>query len=113
MYPIEKLQVWKRAHALAVRVYLLTVPWREFWLRDQVRRAGASISANIAEGAGSSSQRELARYLSIALGSASELRVLVLLARDVGLIGGDQSDSLDAECEDLRRMITSLRKSAR
>ena len=110
MHPFEKLQVWKRAHALAVRVYQLTVPWRDYWLRDQVRRAGTSIAANIAEGAGSASQRELARFLSIALGSAAELRGLVLLATEVSVLTREQGSPIDAECEELRRMLTALRK---
>ena len=111
MHPFEKLLVWRRAHALAVRIYEVTESWRDFALRDQVRRAGASIAANIAEGAGGdSSQRELARFVSIALASAAELRSLMLLARDVGLTAPDVSEPVDSECEQLRRMLTALRK---
>jgi four helix bundle protein len=111
MHPFEKLLVWKRAHALSVRLYSVTAAWRDFGLRDQVRRAAASIAANIAEGAGrQSSQRELARFVSIALASAAELRSLMLLSRDVGLARGDESEPIDRECEELRRMLTAFRK---
>ena len=106
MHPLGKLQAWKRAHPLAVRVYQLTVPWRDYRLRDQVRRAGTSI----AEGAGSASQRELARFLSIALGSAAEFRGLVRLATDVSVLTRERGNPIDEECEELRRMLTALRK---
>lgn len=112
MYPFERLEVWRRSHALAVGIYAATAAWRDFGLRDQVRRAASSVPANIAEGAGGDSQPHFSRFLGIALASASELRALILLARDVGLLPPASFDGLDAECVELRRMLTALRKRA-
>jgi four helix bundle protein len=56
--------------------------------RAQIRRASSSISANIAEGCGRRGQAELAQFLNIAMGSASELEYHPLLARDLELLKG-------------------------
>lgn len=69
----EKLEVWKRACQLAVRVYELLQECREYGLRDQMQRAAVSIASNIAEGA-ERGGRDFARFLTIARGSAAELR---------------------------------------
>ena len=110
MHPFEKLLVWQRAHALAVRLHGISAPWRDFAMRDQVRRAAYSVPANIAEGAGGDSQRHLAKYVGIALASAAELRSLIILARDVSLLDTRSAAALDDEAEQLRRMLMALRK---
>ncbi|MEK7402057.1 MAG: four helix bundle protein, partial [Gemmatimonadota bacterium] len=73
----ERLEAWKQAVDLVVESYsiarLLPVDER-FALAAQIRRAAASIPANIAEGSARSSPRERLRYLSIARGELSELR---------------------------------------
>ncbi len=55
-----------------------------YGLTTQIRRSCASIPANIAEGCGRKGDAEFARFLQIALGSASELEYHSLLARDLG-----------------------------
>jgi four helix bundle protein len=57
-----------------------------FGITSQMRRSAVSIPANIAEGCGRSGNLELARFLSIAMGSASELEYLVLVSADLGLL---------------------------
>jgi four helix bundle protein len=85
----RKLQVWHRAHKLTLDVYRATsaFPKEELYgLTNQLRRASASIGANIAEGCGRNTDAELARYLGIAVGSANELDYHLLLARDLGYL---------------------------
>jgi four helix bundle protein len=82
-------------------------------LVDQMRRSAVSISANIAEGAGSGSQPMFARYLGIALGSAYELESHLLLARDIGCAAGDSGEALLAEIESIIKMLTALLRSVR
>jgi len=70
------LKVWEKAHQLTLQVYKATAPFPKeemYGLTSQIRRAAASIPANIAEGCGRSSDAELGRFLQIAMGSASEL----------------------------------------
>ena len=87
------LRVFLEAEDLAVTVYRVTrtLPSDErYALVQQMRRAGVSIASNIAEGCGRGGNRELIRFLSIALGSATELECQLRLARrleyiDVGV----------------------------
>jgi hypothetical protein len=70
------LKVWEKAHQLTLQVYKATASFPKeemFGLTSQIRRAAASIPANIAEGCGRSGDAELGRFLQIAMGSASEL----------------------------------------
>ena len=64
MGDFKKLEVWKKAHELTLRIYERTARWPRhelFGLTSQARRAAASIAANIAEGCGRNSDAELAR----------------------------------------------------
>lgn len=80
---LSRLEIWKDAVALAGSVYRLSAKWpREeiYGLTSQSRRAAVSISANIAEGVGRGSPKEIIRFCRIALGSAYELHTLLHLA---------------------------------
>jgi len=70
----HELKVWQKAHQLTLAVYQITAnfPRAEMYgLTGQLRRACASIPANLAEGCGRSGDAELARFCSIALGQNS------------------------------------------
>jgi four helix bundle protein len=78
------LKVWQRSHRLTLAVYEATgtFPREEtYGLTAQLRRCSASVPANIAEGCGRSGDAELARFMLISMGSASELEYYLLLAR--------------------------------
>ncbi|MGQ9626774.1 MAG: four helix bundle protein [Anaerolineae bacterium] len=77
-------------------------------LTTQIRRACASIPANIAEGCGRGGDAELARFLQIAMGSASEVEYHLLLARDLGLLNGSDYERLAGEVTEVKRMLTSF-----
>jgi four helix bundle protein len=83
----EELEVWRKAHALTLQLYQLTNGFAKsemFGLTSQMRRAAVSVEANLAEGCGRWSDPELARFVRIAMGSASELQCHLLLARELG-----------------------------
>jgi four helix bundle protein len=72
----KDLRVWDEAHRLTLSVYKATqlFPKEErFGLTSQIRRASASIAANLAEGCGRRSDGEMARFVQIAMGSGAEL----------------------------------------
>ncbi len=74
MRDFRELKVWEKAHRLTLQVYRMTKNFsfdEGFGLTVQLRRAAASVPTNIAEGCGRDSERELARFMSIAAGSAS------------------------------------------
>ena len=76
MRDFRELKVWEKAHRLTLQVYRITKDFpsdEQFGLTVQLRRAAASVPTNIAEGCGRDSERELARFMSIAAGSVSEV----------------------------------------
>ncbi|MEP7292950.1 MAG: four helix bundle protein, partial [Chloroflexota bacterium] len=86
MQDFKKLQVWMKAHVFTLALYRATsaFPKEEVYgLTSQMRRAAVSIPANIAEGCGRSSNAELARFLHISMGSASEVEYYLVLAHDL------------------------------
>ncbi|HLF77604.1 MAG TPA: four helix bundle protein, partial [Dehalococcoidia bacterium] len=89
MRDFRKLDVWDRAHKLTLSIYSVTGSYPRdevYGLTSQTRRAASSIPANIAEGCGRESNADLARFLHIAFGSASELEYHLILARDLEYI---------------------------
>lgn len=111
MRDFKKLEVWKRAHQLVLEVYRHTRVFpreEQFGLTSQIRRAGASIPANLAEGCGRGTQKEFAQYIQVSIGSANELEYHLLLARDLNLLPSDQHQALDLEVSGVRRMLSGL-----
>ncbi len=89
MKDFRHLKVWQKSHELTLAVYKATSlfpPDELYGLRSQIRRSCASIPANIAEGCGRNADGDFARFLQIAMGSASELEYHLLLVRDLNLL---------------------------
>jgi four helix bundle protein len=105
------LKVWQKAHELALAVYKCTrsFPKDEIYgLTVQMRRAAASVPSNIAEGCGRRGDAEFARFLQIAMGSASELEYQLMLAHDLGYVGSEKYGQLSAGVMEVKRMLASL-----
>jgi len=93
----EDIEAWKKARELTQEIYAVSNEGsfaRDFGLRDQIRRAAVSVISNIAEGFERGGDVEFRRFLSIAKGSAGEVKAQLYVALDVGLINQDQFDSL-------------------
>ena len=78
----RKLRVFTLADELAVAVYRGTrtlPPQERYGLQAQLRRAAISIPTNIVEGCARPSTRDYVHFLTIALGSACEVRYLLNL----------------------------------
>ena len=111
MEDFKDLVVWTKAHQLTLAVYqrTRTFPKEEMYgLTSQVRRASASIGANIAEGCGRRSDAEMKRFLQIARGSASELEYHLLLAKDLQFLAADEFKVLEQKVLEVQRMLASL-----
>jgi len=111
MKDFKELKVWEKSHELTLHVYRESrvFPKDEMYgLTSQIRRASASIGANIAEGCGRRSDGELTRFLQIARGSASELECHLLLARDLNLLHAEAYKRLEGLVVEVQRMLTSL-----
>ena len=91
MEDFKNLRVWVKAHEITLDIYKKTqcFPKEEMYsLTSQMRRAAASIGANIAEGCGRRSDGEMRRFLQIARGSANELEYHLLLAKGSAISSG-------------------------
>jgi len=112
----RELKVWQKSHALTLAVYRLTSTMSRaelFGLTSQMRRAASSIGANIAEGCGRDGGADLARFLQIAAGSASELENHALLARDLGYVARDADEMLIVGTAEVKRMLHGLIETVR
>ena len=101
----------ENGHQLTLAVYKATAAFPKselYGLTSQIRRASASIPANIAEGCGRTGKAELARFLQVAMGSASELEYHLLLAHDLGLLRDGEYKLLENQAVELKRMLSSF-----
>jgi four helix bundle protein len=108
------LQVWKKAHDLTLELYRVSqrFPREEIYgITSQLRRAAASRGANLAEGCGRRTSNELARFVRVAMGSASELDYHILLCREIGLMRSDDFSISTAKLTEVRKMLTSFLQS--
>ena len=106
-----KLEVAVRARALALSTYKATAdfPMEErYGLTAQMRRAAISVGSNIHEGCGRAGEKELARFLQIALGSVNELEFQALVASDLHLLTVQLGVELAEETNHTKRMLISL-----
>jgi four helix bundle protein len=108
------LRVWQLGMDLAVACYetTKTFPKEElFGMTSQVRRAAASIPANIAEGHGRGSRKEYRQFLRIAQASLRELETHILLSTRVGLLTEQSSNKLLPMADQLGRMLQALQNA--
>lgn len=107
----RELKVWEKGHRMTLGIYKATrkFPRDELYgLTSQIRRSCVSVPANIAQGYGRGSDPDLARFLQIAAGSASELEYHILLANELGLIENREYKGLAREIPEVKRMLTAF-----
>ncbi len=110
------LLLWQKAMDLAEAVYHATRAWpREelYGLTNQVRRAAASIPANVAEGQGRTGTKEFLHHLSIAKGSLHEVETHLLLAQRLGYGNAAAYEGLLCQSAEVSRMRLGLIKKLR
>jgi four helix bundle protein len=116
MQDFTKLKVWEKSHQLALSVYKASqhFPKEELYgLASQLRRAAASIPANIAEGCGRAGNPEFAHFLNISHGSASELLYHLILARDLGYLTPVEYETLNQGAVEVKQMLVALIKKVK
>lgn len=107
---LEKLVAWKKSLEFARRIYAevsKNLPPDEKWgLTSQLRRAAASIPANVAEGYGRFYYQEGVRFCYIARGSLYEVLTYLELAKELNYINLHLFDSLQTDIVEIRRIIS-------
>lgn len=116
MQNYKNLNVWVKSHEITLKIYGLTkgFPKEEIYsLTSQIKRCSSSIPANIAEGCGKNSNKDLGRFLNIALGSANETEYLLLLSKDLGYLSIDDHLLSEKAINEVKAMLISLIKKVR
>ena len=116
MRNFKTLDVWQLAHEVVLDIYNLSTSFPKtemYGVTSQIRRAAASVATNIAEGAGTVSKKEFARYLHISLASASETEYLLLLCRDLGYIAQNDFEKNHNAVTRIKNMLISFSKRLR
>lgn len=109
----EDLEVWKRSARLSATLHQQTKVLKDFGFRDQLTRSGLSVPSNIAEGFERDSDAEIARFLTIAKGSAGELRTQIMIGIEAGYIERTTGMEWVDEARQISRMLSALIKRHR
>lgn len=110
MQNYKELIVWEKAHHFTLRVYEVSkfFPKDELYsLTNQLRKAAASVPANIAEGCEKNTQNEFAHYLNNSLGSANEAEHFLILSKDLNYLNTDDI-KLSGSINEIKAMLISL-----
>lgn len=109
----EDFDVWKVSTRLASALHKATNELKEWVFRDQITRAGLSISSNIAEGLKRESIPDCIRFLGIAKGSAAEVRSQLYIGIEIGYIDKELGQEWLQTSERVAGMLTSLIRKKR
>jgi four helix bundle protein len=102
----QDLEVWQKAHNLVLETYKITKGFpddEKFGLVSQMRRAGISIAANIAEGFKKRGLRDKANFYNIAQGSLEELKYYIILSKDL-----QENEKFLSNTDEVGRMLSGL-----
>ncbi|BDB53122.1 four helix bundle protein [Flavobacterium ammonificans] len=114
MHRFKDLEIWKRSRIFCSKIYAETAKFPEnekFGITNQLRRAFVSIPSNIAEGSSRASNKELSRFLEIAIGSAYEIETQLLISNDLKFLEFESLESLLNELEEIIKMISKFRST--
>lgn len=107
----EDLEVWKKSMELSTNIYEITSRGNfseDYGLRDQIRRSVVSIASNVAEGFEREGDQEFIRFLSIAKGSAGEVRTQLILANKIGYLSDEITQRLTNNIREISKLIVGL-----
>ncbi len=116
MKDFRDLKVWDKAHKLALNIFITSKAFpkeEQFGITSQIRRAALSIPTNIAEGCGRGSDSDFARFIQIALGSASEVEYLILFCKELSFINENSYLEFSKNIVEIKKSLTALLKKLR
>lgn len=111
IHKFEDLEIWQEARRLAKEINRISIETElknDFRFRDQIRASSGSIMDNIAEGFERNGNQEFRQFLSIAKGSAGEVRSQLYRALDCNYIKEDVFENLKVDFENLSGKINNF-----
>jgi four helix bundle protein len=112
MHQFKELQIWKKSRLFCSKIYNVTATFaneEKFGITNQLRRASVSIPSNIAEGSSRNSNKDFARFLEIAIGSAYEVETQLLISSDLGFIDEENTTELISLLYEITKMTSRFR----
>ena len=107
----KELNVWKKGIEVVKMTYKLSKQFpaeEKYGLVSQMTRAAVSIPANVAEGSSRNSDKDYARFLQIALGSAFELQTYYIIGKEMGWL--KTADNIENLLEEEIKMLQAFIK---
>jgi four helix bundle protein len=114
MHKYKVLGIWQKSRLFCSKIYNETASFpseEKFGLTNQLRRASVSIPSNIAEGSSRSSNKDYARFLEIAIGSAYEVETQLLISVDLGFLTPEIAKELCDLLEEIIKMTSKFRST--
>jgi four helix bundle protein len=108
------LIAWQKAMDMVAGIYQLTLkfPKEELYvLTSQLRRCAVSVPSNIAEGQGRGSPQEFKHFISIAMGSLTEIETQILIAQRLSYISEAECDEVLQRTNEVGRLLGGLYKA--
>jgi four helix bundle protein len=105
------LKAWRKGHKLTLEIYKITASFpkeEQFGLTSQLRRAAASITANLAEGFERYHSKDRIRFYYHSKGSIGEVQNFLLLAKDLKYIDINKCRELGVQANEIRKLISGL-----
>ena len=109
----RKYDIWIDSMELVDAIYSFVEAFpntEKYGLRSQITRSAVSIPSNIAEGASRNSEKDFARFLEIALGSAFELETQLIIAKRRKYISTTHVEESILKLTSLQKRIYALRR---
>jgi four helix bundle protein len=107
----EDLEMWKKSRLLCNEVFEIICSEKfstDFRLKDQINGSSGSVMDNIAEGFDRGSRLEFLNFLSIAKGSAGEVKSQLYRAVDGKYITNKKFDELYSLAEEISKIISAF-----
>jgi len=109
----KDLKVWQKADKLVIEIYKITksFPKEEIYgLTSQLRRAALSIPTNIVEGYTRKGDKELSRFISIAIGSMAETEYLLDLSKRLGYMKENEFKNVEVLRDEVGKLLWTFYK---
>ena len=114
IHKFRDLFVWQKSIAFVKEIYKITTKYPKselFGLTSQIQRAAVSMPTNIAEGCGRNSNKELSRFIDIAIGSAFELETLLQISFELNYIEELEYNTLMKDLCEIQKMMYGLQQT--
>ena len=109
----KELKVWQKADVFAIEIYRVTKSFPKdelYGLTSQLRRAALSIPTNVVEGYARKGDKELSRFVTIALGSLAETEYLLDFSQRLGYMSEKEFEHLESLRSEVGRLLWNFYK---